>query len=58
MTPAGAAGTPAAPDGPQDTPHGSLHVIEGSGHMPHEEQPAAFNRLLRSGVREMAGAAA
>ncbi|MEU6967188.1 alpha/beta hydrolase [Kitasatospora aureofaciens] len=38
-------------------PHGSLHVIEGSGHMPHEEQPAAFNRLLRAVVREMAGAA-
>ena len=50
-------GHPGGPDGPQDTPHGSLHVIEGPGHMPHEEQPAAFNRLLRAVVREMAGAA-
>ncbi|MFJ3793219.1 alpha/beta fold hydrolase [Kitasatospora sp. NPDC090091] len=33
--------------------HGSLHVVEGSGHMPHEEQPAAFNQLLRAVVRDM-----
>ncbi|MFF2146826.1 alpha/beta fold hydrolase [Kitasatospora sp. NPDC058190] len=38
-------------------PHGSLHVVEGSGHMIHEEQPAAFNRLLRAVVRDMTGAA-
>ncbi|MFJ9776774.1 alpha/beta fold hydrolase [Kitasatospora sp. NPDC101157] len=37
-------------------PHASLHVVPDSGHMPHEEQPAAFNRLLRAVVREMARA--
>ncbi|MGP3978863.1 alpha/beta fold hydrolase [Streptomyces sp. 8N114] len=29
-------------------PHGEAHVMEESGHMPHVEQPAEFNALLRS----------
>ena len=29
-------------------PHGEAHIMEESGHMPHVEQPAEFNALLRS----------
>ncbi|WP_326686945.1 MULTISPECIES: alpha/beta hydrolase [unclassified Streptomyces] len=32
-------------------PHGEAHIMQESGHMPHVEQPAEFNALLRSVLR-------
>ncbi|MDI6412540.1 alpha/beta hydrolase [Streptomyces albus] len=36
-------------------PHGEAHIMEESGHMPHMEQPAEFNELLRSVLGRLAG---
>ncbi|MFG2671253.1 alpha/beta fold hydrolase [Streptomyces sp. NPDC048445] len=35
-------------------PHGEVHIIENAGHMPHQEQPAATNDVLRAALRRMA----
>ena len=32
-------------------PRGEIHVIEGVGHMPHQEQPAAVTTALRAALR-------
>ncbi|MGH4031216.1 alpha/beta fold hydrolase [Actinomycetota bacterium Odt1-20B] len=37
-------------------PQGELQVIEGAGHMPHQELPAEFNAVLRAAVGRMASA--
>ncbi|UNZ20903.1 alpha/beta hydrolase [Streptomyces sp. 891-h] len=34
-------------------PHGEAHIMRESGHMPHVEQPAEFNALLRSILRRL-----
>ncbi|MGI5350624.1 alpha/beta fold hydrolase [Streptomyces sp. CA-250714] len=39
-------------------PHGEAHLMKESGHMPHVEQPAEFNALLRSVLRRLAAPAA
>nr|WP_206442627.1 alpha/beta hydrolase [Streptomyces boncukensis] len=36
-------------------PRGELHLMEAAGHMPHTEQPAEFNALLRSVLVRLAG---
>nr|WP_243275117.1 alpha/beta hydrolase [Streptomyces albus] len=36
-------------------PNGEVHIMEESGHMPHVEQPAEFNALLRSVLRRLTG---
>lgn len=35
-------------------PYGEAHLMEESGHMPHVEQPAEFNALLRSVLQRLA----
>lgn len=37
-------------------PQGRLYVVDGAGHMPHEERPEAFNTVLRTALSEMAPA--
>ncbi|TJZ54396.1 alpha/beta hydrolase [Streptomyces piniterrae] len=39
-------------------PYGELHVIERAGHMPHQEQPAVVNALIRAVLARLATEAA
>ncbi|WP_158794974.1 hypothetical protein [Streptomyces sp. NRRL S-337] len=37
-------------------PYGAFHAIEQAGHMPHQEQPALVNALIRTALaRQAAG---
>lgn len=38
------------------TPGATVRIIPASGHVPHQEQPAAFNEALRQALRDLRGA--